>query len=178
MPVWLATTLPVVTLVLGAVLSHLAERSRDARQRSAARAVREADREQERLRRRESFELEHLTDLHVALTALLRATSRIHHANALALRQAGAYAGDLLPEDISDEQFEAHRKIVALKELALDRRIRDLVDEAHLQATAVAALVGGTVDAGARLVRLTGDAVVEAQTAIALRIREIYVDGG
>jgi hypothetical protein len=178
MPGWLGTLLPVVTLVLGAVLAQIADRGRDARQQAAARMMRDAERQQEHRRRREAFELQHLTDLHGALSALLRAIGRVHHADSLTHRETGAYAGRLLPDDVSAEHFEASRNAVALTELVLDERVRDLANAALRQADEFAGLTGGTPEAAARLVTRAADAIVEARAAVAGRIREIYVDGG
>lgn len=176
---WWNVVIPILTLVLGGVLSQFGEARRDARQ------VAKEDRASQRARseaiaaRRESFELDTLTSTYHALNDLARASVRFHLIDLdvarklnipYASRQLGDFGG---AEEIGETLRVATRDASNSIALILDDDLRDLA----LSATDSIAMVHegpksvdvANAEADASLMR-----VALAQKAIAARIREIY----
>lgn len=114
---WTITAvLPVITLVLGAWLSQVSEgRREDAALKREVR-VRELDREQARLDRREAFELTHLDEASQCLTRIHLAAllTHMHNAGADSPSQGEAYQ-------------QAAEEMTRLQGLILDDDLRRLV---------------------------------------------------
>jgi hypothetical protein len=149
--------LPVVTLILGALLTQLGEARREAAALKRERKLRELDRDQARLDRRESFELSHLIDVHEGLSEVFTAALRVHE------HVEGQTA---IPPEVNDNFMAANRKIASIKGLVLDDEIRLRVDSAHGAAN--------RMSMGAGSIERTFALLDQAQMGIAARIREIY----
>ncbi|WP_163015577.1 hypothetical protein [Streptomyces sp. Tu 4128] len=162
---WTVTAvLPVISLVLGAWLTQLNDRRRDASQLEREVAAHTLERKRQREERQEGFELAHLADLHSSLADLVSfgiplCFQRIDDPNAV------------LPE----EWEERNRKVSTLRTLVLDDKTR--ADVAKLQMRLTQAVDrpmepdSSRTNPAARGLMVHADQVFEQ---IAARIREIY----
>lgn len=161
---WIVTTtLPAVTLVLGALLNQWNSSRLEKAQLQREKTTRDAEREQARLDRREDFELNHLSDLHAALGDLSKAMATYSgHLEATWLEAPG-----------SDDAFhEASQKLRSLKGPTLDDQAREIVETAY--DTVLQRHLG---EVGAAPTKTTSQALSEvgrAQSAVASRMRDIY----
>ncbi|MEU9640931.1 hypothetical protein [Streptomyces sp. NPDC048188] len=169
---WTVTAvLPVISLVLGAWLTQLNDRRRDAAQLRREEAAHTLERHRQRDDRQEEFELAHLADLHSALTDLV--SSGI----ALCFQRIGKP----LPrsEDANtpeaDEFWENHRRVSALRTLVLDDQIR--ADVQALQGRFVEATSNPWDENSSRAQPSARGLAVQAEQVseqVAARVREIY----
>ncbi|MDV9170931.1 hypothetical protein R6V09_12395 [Streptomyces sp. W16] len=161
---WIVTTtLPAVTLVLGALLTQWNNSRLDKAQLNREKTTRDAEREQARLDRREDFELNHLSDLHAALGDLAKAMATYSaHLEAERNEAPG-----------SDNVFhEASLKLRSLKGPTLDDHVREIVETAY--DTVLQRHLG---EVGAMPTKTTPQALHEvgqAQYVVASRMRDIY----
>ncbi|MGW7498603.1 hypothetical protein ACWGKA_30535 [Streptomyces luteogriseus] len=162
---WIVTAaLPAVTLVLGAWLNQLSEtkRNEDALQRE--RHVRNLDREQARLDRREAFELDHLAKASECLSRLFPAAlmEYLHRGNAASpVPEAGAFAKET-------------QELARLHGLILDGDLRDAVGSAQQRLSALGWGTPGTPEETGRLIVEAQEQLSAAQEALSRRLREIY----
>ncbi|MFE1849877.1 hypothetical protein ACFYOF_06365 [Streptomyces sp. NPDC007148] len=158
---WTITAvLPVVSLILGAWLNQLSEGRREAAALKREQKIRELDREQAGIDRREAFELTHLAEVNAVLARLFTAALRCH-------------------DHVTDDEplgehgvalMESNREITRLKALIIDDDLRSLVSQAHREANrlSMSRAEGYTQVPDAH-------ALVEAaQEALSVRLREIY----
>ncbi|MFE9601995.1 MULTISPECIES: hypothetical protein [Streptomyces] len=165
---WTVTAvLSVVTLVLGALLNQWTASRLEKAQRRREQELRELERAQARLDRREEFELAHLNDLYAALGELQDA----------ALIYKAHLESESLPEDLraaASKFSEADTKVKRLGDLVLDDDDRKLVGDAHdvtVRACMPAALGGSAIMTTMHQARYQ---LGRAQYAVAARIREVY----
>lgn len=149
-------------------------------ERDAAKDARAAEREQSRADRREQHELDSLSDLHAALSRLMRGVTQFHLEDVRVAREQGSLVGAFrLPHMAEvDEQIRlANVEVSTLTRLVLDDALRAQVDDAH---AAVSEMLGPPrLELEAKAVRQRAeDEVRSAQDAIAARIRSIYLDTG
>lgn len=78
MPSWLSGTWVVVSFFVGIASTHASAAWADRRAHRREREARGAEREKVAVTRRETFELEHLVDLHAAMTRQIEATMHAH----------------------------------------------------------------------------------------------------
>ncbi|MCG7203971.1 hypothetical protein [Streptomyces arenae] len=158
---WTVTAiLPVASLVLGAWLNQLSESRRETAALVREAKVRELDREQARIERRESFELTHLVEVTNLLLELYDASYRCN---------SRAIDGHPLGEARTELQ-RCNRQMTRLKGFVLDETVRGLVDAAHSQANRLSEDTAGDWRVQAGIV----DQLEAAQEALAQRIRAIY----
>lgn len=179
MSVWNAI-LPVVTLLIGLLISTWAQERRDKRQDDRDEAKIQRAREVARLDRRETFELANLTAVHEALRRVSRAASLFHSADVKLAKATGRlYGASLVGDDDLDEEVRlANAELHTLSGLIFDDAIREQVVRSHVR-------LGGVgmppvpleraevqwLDASMEITGLFG--------VIAARIRDLYsVPGG
>ncbi|MFF5004122.1 hypothetical protein ACFY3G_14905 [Streptomyces phaeochromogenes] len=161
---WIVTAvLPVMTLVLGAWLNQLNEGRREAAALKREEKLRQLDREQSLIDRRETFELTHLAEVNDLLSRLFTAALRCHE---------HVEAGEPLGED-GGALMGVNREIARVKGLVIDDRIRGLVEAAHRHANQLSMSSGTHITETAEAYAQ----VEAAQTAIAARLRDIYGSG-
>lgn len=158
-----AVFLPIVTLVLGGVLQRWNASSVEKAQLEREQKVRETERRQARLDRREEFELNQLKDLHSALGELL--------SQAL-LRKARTIDGEDATE--AEQGYDqANREVRSLVGLTLRDDIREAADKAH-DTVALMNIGAGQAGLTPSTPAQAGYHVGRAQFVIAARIRELY----
>lgn len=168
--------LPVITLIVGGLLTYLTQSGTDARQRRTAREALLLDRAARREERRETFELGHLLRLNEALMRYARAVGKAHHHDAMVAKQSGAFASHQLPEDLSDEEHLAGREVLGLMNLVLDDDLRAKVNREYQLMSHVASLTDVTVEEARAALGSALRAHEVAMEGIAARIRQIYID--
>ncbi|MFE1586979.1 hypothetical protein ACFW6Q_14955 [Streptomyces sp. NPDC058737] len=163
---WSVTAvLPVVSLVLGAWLTQLNERQRDAAQLKREEAAHALERKRQREDRQEEFELEHLAKLHSALTDFVE----------LGLSLCFQRIGD--PNAVLPEEWAAsNRAVYALRTLVLDDQTR--ADVAELQTRFAEVVERPWPDVGSPTSHPAGRGLMvhseKVFERVAGRIREIY----
>ncbi|MCI3271407.1 hypothetical protein [Streptomyces cylindrosporus] len=161
---WTITAvLPVITLVLGAWLNQRSDEHREEAALRREERLRQLEREHARLDRRESFELTHLEEVYAAL--------RKANTAALKFRVVRTSGGDV--DAPGRELNEANRELSSLTRLVLDDDIREKVQQAQIDAGAMAIDPATHADAPSTGVQAQ-HSLGEAQEAIAKRLREIY----
>jgi hypothetical protein len=158
---WTTWAAPIATFVGGQISAFGLQWAqtrwqyrRDQHNREAARAEKFSD-------RRESFELESLKDLHLALIELGRATTT--------LLLSGHDGQDARSANLA--YVQANGKANALGALLFDEGLRQLIDDAQTACALSFAYEGDPVE---RL-KKPSDLLKRATDRIAVRIREIYV---
>lgn len=123
---WWNAVLPVVTLVLGYVLTLWSESRRDTRAAREAAANRREEKRSHLVAERRVFELDTLQASAHAISRLARAASRAHHFDLSAAKASDTdrYINFQLPDGVSDELFEANRGLARLEARVLDERVR------------------------------------------------------
>ncbi|MGW0869930.1 hypothetical protein ACWD3Z_05490 [Streptomyces sp. NPDC002740] len=161
---WIVTAvLPVASLVLGAWLTQLSEARRESAALKREEKVRQLDREQALIDRRETFELTHLVEVNDLLSRVFTAALACHERV-----QAGEPLGEA-----NTALFAANREISRVKGLIIDDVIRTLVETAHTQANRLSMSSSTHYTEAA-------DAFADvsaAQAAISARLRDIYGSG-
>ncbi|MDT0572299.1 hypothetical protein RM704_33405 [Streptomyces sp. DSM 3412] len=156
--------LPVVTLMLGAWMNQLSEAKRENAALQRERQVRELDREQSRLDRREAFELDHLAKASECLSRLFSAAlmEHLHRVNAAS------------PAPQADAFVRETEELARLQALILDEGIRTLVESARQQLSKLGWAGAGTPEELGDLVVQSHNHLTAAQEALASRLRTIY----
>lgn len=164
---WTVTAvLPVVTLVLGAMLNQWNAARLEEVQLRRERKARELEREEQRLDRREEFELTQLSDLYTALGELNDA--------AVIYRARLAQPPNESLQHAAGKFTEAEARVKRLGALVLNDADRQLVEDAR-DVTVRACLPAGIgSDAIATTISKAGYEIGRAQYAVAARIREVY----
>lgn len=117
----MTAVLPVASLILGAWLNQLSEGRREAAALAREEKIRQLDREQARIERRETFELTHLVEVNDLLMKLFNTALICHD-----------LVGDSQPlGEANGEMQRCNRQITRAKGLVLDDVLRSLVDTAH-----------------------------------------------
>jgi hypothetical protein len=175
MPAWFNSLWPVATFILGLAstyfLSFLTEKRQIAREAQA----RQAERDRVLTERRETFELEHLERLNEALQKLGRAVGRVHFVDTMTGRDSGQYAGTLLPEEDSNALLDANRDVYMLRNLVLDGALRAHIEHACALLNLPSGLHRSDPEAADDAFHQAILALDDAQSAIAQRIRQIYM---
>jgi hypothetical protein len=161
---WTITAvLPVISLVLGAWLQQLSEARREDAALQREEKIRQLDREQALIDRREAFELTHLAEMNQLLARLFTAALRCHEL-VTDNEPLGEHRTTLL---------DLNREVTRLKALIIDDDHRALVSQAHVEANRLSMSRAQShtqvPDAHAHL--------EAAQEALAARLREIYGTG-
>ncbi len=118
-----ATLIPVATLILGALLTYLTEGRREAKRDRRAERVRLAIRTQERMDRRDAFELEELNKLRDCIDELVHLLTTVD----LVRAQRRGHIKNVplpVPEHIEQERALAVRRLRAHTATTLDDDIR------------------------------------------------------
>ncbi|MFD5795061.1 hypothetical protein ACFWIO_16220 [Streptomyces diastatochromogenes] len=161
---WTITAaLPVISLVLGAWLNQLSEGRRDSAALKREQQLRQLDREQTLIDRREAFELTHLAEVNEVLARLFTAALRCHE-RVQDREPLGEY---------SDTLMSLNREMAKLKGLIIDDVIRELVTTAHREMNAMSVASAGTWTQVPEVYAH----VEAAQEAIAARLRDLYSTG-
>lgn len=150
--------------MLGAWMNQLSEGKREKAALQRERQVRELDREQSRLDRREAFELDHLVKTSECLSRLYRAALMEH------LHRVNASSPVLEPGAFGRETQELTR----LQVLILDKGIRALVEGARQHLLEAGTADPGTPEELGDLVMKTHEHLTAAEEALASRLRTIY----
>lgn len=164
------TTLPVLTLVLGALLGQWQASRLEQAQLRRALKMREAERKQARADRREQFELSHLGDLHGALMELQKA--------ALIYKADFEAGGAESLAEASATLTRAKEKVKSLAGFVLDGHTSELVRLAHDKTIESAMRTAAGGDASMATMIQARIHISRAQSAIGQRIREIYRSEG
>jgi hypothetical protein len=160
---WTITAvLPVISLVLGAWLTQLSEGRRESAALQREQKVRELDRDQAAIERRETFEITHLTGVNEALSEVFAGALECY--TRIEANESSTAA--------SAQLMAANRRMSSVKGLILDDNIRALVSDAHERCNRVSG--GPRPEAPYTAVAETYLQVEAAQAAIAARIRQIY----
>ncbi|GAA0452344.1 hypothetical protein GCM10010361_15560 [Streptomyces olivaceiscleroticus] len=175
MPAWFTAVWPVATFVLGHASTYLTGFITEKRQIAREAQARAAEREKTLAERRETFELDHLERLNEALQKLGRATSRVHFLDTMTSQASGEYASTLLPEDDSNALLDANRDVFMLRNLVLDDGLRVHVEHAHDLLNIPSGLHRSDPEAAESSYHQAILALNDAQSAIAQRIRQIYM---
>ena len=176
---WVNALLPVVTLVLGWMLSVRTDERRAVREREATERALKATRETSRRDRRETFELESLRELQEAMTSLARAVTRFHLLDLRVAKETGSdYGAHVVGEadttGLSEELRLGMGKAGRLAGLVLDDELRDRVKAAIHAMSALGVPPPKSIERAqaewahaVTLVDIAGDRISE-------RVREIY----
>jgi hypothetical protein len=158
---WLvATVLPVLTLILGALLNRWSEARGSIAQLEREATLRNLERVQARIDRRETFELTHLVDLHAMLNEMFKAAMDFHISpDGSAKAQAG------------EQLSSCNQRFTAQKGLILDQRAREtaVVAQTRINEMAIQPPEPTHMHVQQALIDLTA-----ALDAIATRLRTIY----
>ncbi|MFI1701969.1 hypothetical protein ACH419_39315 [Streptomyces bobili] len=158
---WTITAvLPVMSLILGAWLNQLSETRREGLALKREQRLRELDREQARIDRRETFELAHLAEASACLSRLFRAALLCHMHN----------VNSTVFESRSGEYDQERQEMGRLQGLVLDDDLRTRVTQAHEK---LSQMRHSQVDT-AQLLGDSQELVGLAQEAMAERLRGIY----
>jgi hypothetical protein len=161
---WTVTAvLPVASLVLGAWLTQLSEARRESAALKREEKLRQLDRAQALIDRRETFELTHLVEVNDLLSRLFTAALACHEhvQDAEPLGEAGVAL------------FATNREISRVKGLIIDDVIRAFVETAHTEANRLSMSSGTHFTEAAEAFAH----VSAAQGAISSRLRDIYGSG-
>ena len=119
-----ATLLPVITLVIGAVLTALFQYFSDLRSdQREANSRREQRRDAAKLRRIE-FQRATLLGLQDRVAELIRAYGKGHVADEAMFKQTGRWRTHLYPEGVSNEIFDVQREVTKLYVRVRDESVR------------------------------------------------------
>lgn len=173
---WWNAVLPVVTLVLGYLLTLWAESRRDSRASREAAAVRDAEHRIQLISERRAFELETLQDCAVAIGRLARAAGRAHHFDVTAAKDAGLdrYVNFQLPTDINDELFEANRNLARLEARVLDAPAREAIGKFRSDVAQLGLPDEKNLAMAERLLTGLAHSADAAQELVSTRLRGIY----
>lgn len=173
---WWNVLLPIVTLLLGAVLTEASSERRERRAWVRSRADRLELLEVSRADQRSHFQLDVLMRCHAALGDVARASGRVHHLDVMQARESGLYASHQLPEDASTKLMEASRTLYDVVGLILDDDLRAQVSAAH----AAILVPSQQLKSDPEQAEITfTSAVMElhrAQEAVSAHIRDLYGD--
>ncbi|MGW4974688.1 hypothetical protein [Streptomyces mirabilis] len=175
MPEWFSSVWPVATFILGGSSAYLRDFVTERRQIAREVKARRAERDKAITDRRETFELDHLERLNEALQKLGRAAGRAHYADMVIARASGEYASTQLSSEDSDAFSQANRDVYMLRNLVLDDQLRRQVTRAHEALNVPSSMHGASLERAEHTFSEAITMLDEAQTAIAARIREIYL---
>ncbi|MEU5115112.1 hypothetical protein AB0G64_26845 [Streptomyces longwoodensis] len=175
MPAWFNAVWPIVTFALGLASTHFTSFITEKRQIAREAKARQAERDKVLVERRETFELDHLERLNEALHKLGRAVSRAHFVDTMTGRQTGEYASTQLPDEDSNAYLEANRDVYMLRNLILDDALRTHVAHAHELLNVPINMRRSNLGAAEDAYYQAVFALDDAQSAIAQRIRRIYM---
>jgi hypothetical protein len=175
MPAWFNSVWPVATFFLGAASAYLRDFLTEKRQIAREANARQAERDKVLTERRETFELDHLERLNEALQKLGRAVGRVHFLDTTTSRDSGQYAGTLLPEEDSSALLDANREVFMLRSLVLDDALRAHTEHAQDLLNVPSSLHRSDPEAAETAFHQAILALDDAQSAIAQRIRQIYM---
>src|SRR5712692_6961303 len=116
----MAVWFPIVTLLLGYILSSISESVRHRRAVEREREAREAERRDKAFERRVTFQRATLLELQDAIMGLMRTSGAMHHKDIMALNQTGQWQKELFGDELS----EANRLAMA-RTTVLTVRVRD-----------------------------------------------------
>ncbi|WP_445183652.1 hypothetical protein ACTXG6_35220 [Pseudonocardia sp. Cha107L01] len=167
--------LPLITFLVGAGSTVFAETRRDARLLRRELAAHDRMRRAAAEDRRDTFELEHLLKLNSALSDHARAAGAAHHADIMMSRQTGKYGSARLGDELSDALMKANRSVNELKGLVLVDEVRQLVQDAQTALNTPQS--ARSEDAAEAAMATASVALNAAQSAIATRVRSIYLSG-
>jgi len=163
---WILTaTLPVVTLILGSVLTQWNDTKRETALLRREQRLHDLTREQARIDRREAFELTQLNEVHTVLSEMF--SQALLCRDAVEAQEPFVDSGRLLSE--------ANRKYSGMRGFILVDAVRHLADEAHKDINRMsmgAPMLGMNQES----VQRASHRLTLAQEAIATRVREIYRD--
>lgn len=172
-----AVFLPIVTLVLGGVLQRWNASSVEKAQMEREQKLREAERRQARLDRREEFELQHLVEVNQLLHDLMAGLLRMATITTLQDRHGADDDTELIQEwqEVESAADATHTALTAQSGFILNDGIRtqvktalDVIDKATGEIMEADTSTAGLQAAGAVL--------RPAFEAISARVRELYAD--
>ena len=175
MPAWFTAVWPIVTFMLGGGSAYLRDFLTEKRQLAREVDARQAERDKVLVDRREAFELDHLERLTDSLQKLGRAVGRAHFIDTMTSRDTGHYAATQLGEEDSTALFEANRDVYMLRNLILDDALRAHVHHAHELLQVPSGLLRSDPEEAEAALDQAVHALRDAQSAIAERIRRIYM---
>ncbi|MEU7962378.1 hypothetical protein AB0D09_02745 [Streptomyces sp. NPDC049097] len=161
---WTVTAvLPVISLVLGAVLTQLNDGRRDKAQLARELKAHALERSRQREDRKEEFELKHLTELNTAVTALV----------GVAMSYAISKAQNPSVQ-VPAEFYEHNGTVSSLGPMILDERTRRDVRE--LQGSAISVVASPVSEHGTPRPEIfeLGEEMARVSELIAGRMRRIY----
>lgn len=161
----LTATLPVLTLILGSVLTQWNDTKREIAQLRREQRLHELNREQARQDRRETFELKHLSEVHAVL----------HELYMRGVECQQARVSDVPANEALDRLYETNRKYIGMRGFILVEDVRRLADDASEYINSLASIVM-LVEGERPSIPRAAQLLMEAQEAIANRVREIYRD--
>lgn len=175
MPAWFNAVWPVATFLLGHASTYFTGFITEKRQIAREAKARQGERDKVLIERRETFELDHLERLNEALQKLGRAASGLHRFDTMASRQTGEYASTLVPEEDSNAYLDANRDVYMLRNLILDDALRVHVAHAHELLNMPSSMSRSNPEQAEDAFTQAILALDDAQSAIAQRIRQIYM---
>ena len=175
MNLWNAV-LPVITLVIGSILTFWAESNRDTRAARRAGMEREAAQRARLTEERRAFELETLQASGDAIARLARAAAQAHHFDLRSAKEAGKdqYVNFLLPADIDGELFQANRELARLEARILDEPARTAISQFRSDVARLGIPDGISVSAAESLFQDLASSADAAQRHVSARLRGIY----
>lgn len=169
---------PVATFVLGGASSYLRDYMTERRQIARTAKALSDDRAKAITDRREAFELENLTKLAATLQQLGRVSTQLHFADLPGREEPRVYGAGRVPTELNEQMGVLHTEVHLQLSMILGTQLREQVAEACKAITRVALLSGADPTDAILAHEGAVTDLDEAITAVAARIREIYVTAG
>src|SRR5260370_11596714 len=138
----MAVWFPIVTLLLGYILSSISESVRHRRALEREREAREAESRDKAFERRVTFQRATLLELQDAIMGLMRTSGAMHHKDIMALKRTGEWQKQMYGEELSEASGLAMAQTTVLAGRVRDAKVRGLVT--RLEDCATDALFGQT----------------------------------
>jgi len=123
----MAVWFPIVTLLLGYILSSISESVRHRRTLEREREAREAERRDKAFERRVTFQRATLLELQDAIMDLMRTSGAMHHQDIMALKRTGQWQKQFYGDELSEAHRLAMARTTVLTVRVRDIRVRELV---------------------------------------------------
>jgi len=123
----MAVWFPIVTLLLGYILSSISESVRHRRTLEREREAREAERRDKAFERRVTFQRATLLEFQDAIMDLMRTSGAMHHQDIMALKRTGQWQKQFYGDELSEAHRLAMARTTVLTVRVRDIRVRELV---------------------------------------------------